>query len=285
MVFTGPPASVPVPQFAVSPDGRHLVFGAERPQEKRSLWLRSMADPEARQLADTEDADLPFWSPDSRTIAFFSQGVLKKRDIVGTAPSEVVAKATVDMRGGTWNAAGTIVFTTAASAGLYRAAAVAGVSQPLDLWESGPLFRTARWPHFLPDGKQFLFQIRSSVPEQKGIYVGSVDGARPRRIIDNDFGAKYALGRLLFLVGPALMTQPFDVSTHQLSGAREMVARPVAGLFDRTRRLLSIGHRRAGVLERFSRSIGTRVDRPDWAADRVDRAGGRLRRLSVVARR
>lgn len=62
----------------------------------------------SRPLNDTDDGDSPFWSPDNRFVAFFSQGLLKRKEVATAAPAETVARATVDMRGGAWNEAGTI---------------------------------------------------------------------------------------------------------------------------------------------------------------------------------
>ena len=56
----------------VSPDGQHLVFTA-RLQGTRQLWMRAL-DGAVQPLAGTEGAAFPFWSPDSRTVAFFAGG-------------------------------------------------------------------------------------------------------------------------------------------------------------------------------------------------------------------
>ena len=57
--------------FALSPDGRQIVFVA--PGDGGSLlWLRSLATTTAQPLAGTEGAASPFWSPDSRSVGFFA---------------------------------------------------------------------------------------------------------------------------------------------------------------------------------------------------------------------
>src|SRR5262245_34862767 len=66
--------TVNIPQFALSPDGRALVFSAEPPGARPVLWLRSMDQVAAKELAGTEDAQDPFWSPDGRWIGFFAAG-------------------------------------------------------------------------------------------------------------------------------------------------------------------------------------------------------------------
>ena len=79
--FVGTSGSVSVPQLAVSPDGRHLVFVAAGPRGRAALWLRTLTEPEPRELVGTEDAEVPFWAPDSRSVGFFSQGFVKRKDI------------------------------------------------------------------------------------------------------------------------------------------------------------------------------------------------------------
>src|SRR5262245_66268003 len=66
--------TVNVPSFALSPDGRTLVFSAGAQGAKPTLWLRTVDRVDARQLGGTEDAQDPFWSPDGDWIAFIAAG-------------------------------------------------------------------------------------------------------------------------------------------------------------------------------------------------------------------
>jgi len=72
-----PPEKSSFGQIAVSPDGRHLAFTAATGGNVQ-LWVRALDSSEARPLAGTQGATFPFWSPDSRFIAFFADGRLKK---------------------------------------------------------------------------------------------------------------------------------------------------------------------------------------------------------------
>jgi serine/threonine protein kinase len=56
--------------FSVSPDGRMVVFLADSQDRKGSLWIRSLDSATSRPLPGTDDAVGPFWSPDSRFVAF-----------------------------------------------------------------------------------------------------------------------------------------------------------------------------------------------------------------------
>ena len=115
--------TVPVPQFALSPDGRSLVFAAARTQAKPMLWLRPLDEIDARPLAGTEGAQNPFWSSDSLWIGFFAEGKLKKIPAAGGLV-QVLADAQ-DARGGAWNRDDTILFGHGSS-GLSRVSAAGG---------------------------------------------------------------------------------------------------------------------------------------------------------------
>ena len=56
-----------------------------------------------------------------------------------------------------------------------------------------------RWPQFLPDGRHFLYVVRSSLPDQPGVYLGSLDGRVKRQLIQADWAAMYAEGHPLYM--------------------------------------------------------------------------------------
>src|SRR5262249_48699973 len=85
-----PPTPSPL-EFALSPDGRYIVFVASGDGPQR-LWLRALDKTEARPLPGTEGADYPFWSPDSQSVAFYTTGKLKRIEIAGGAP-QILANA------------------------------------------------------------------------------------------------------------------------------------------------------------------------------------------------
>ena len=62
----------------ISPDGRTLAFVATDTTGKPVLWVRPIDSFDARPLAGTDGASFPFWSPDSRFLAFFTQTRLKR---------------------------------------------------------------------------------------------------------------------------------------------------------------------------------------------------------------
>src|SRR5262245_21642871 len=101
--------STPEPaSFALSPDGRQLVFVGSSSDGTPRLWVRSLDAITAQVLAGTEGARVPFWSPDNRSVGFFADGKLKRIDLVAGAP-RTLANAAPGM-GGAWSADGVILF-------------------------------------------------------------------------------------------------------------------------------------------------------------------------------
>src|SRR4029077_16008397 len=55
----------------ISPDGRYLVFSANVAGHTQ-LYLRALDSLSPQLLPGTEGSTFPFWSPDSRSIGFFT---------------------------------------------------------------------------------------------------------------------------------------------------------------------------------------------------------------------
>ena len=116
---------------AVSPDGTRVVFGA-KVNGRTQLWLRRLDSAVAQPLPGTEDAATPFWSPDSRWIAFGQGPKLKKIDVQGGLPVPITDIAG-PLRGGSWNTGGVILFGTNTVAGaIARVSAAGGVADAGD---------------------------------------------------------------------------------------------------------------------------------------------------------
>ena len=98
--FAPPPSPGPSGRFALSPDGRWLAFVATDVNGRVQLWVRAMDTFAAKPLAGTDDASYPFWSPDSRSIAFIAQNTLKTIGVSGGPPvtiSETAAPGRGDL--------------------------------------------------------------------------------------------------------------------------------------------------------------------------------------------
>jgi serine/threonine protein kinase/Tol biopolymer transport system component len=208
--------------FALSPDGRQLAFVGTTDSEPR-LWVRPLDQTMGRALPGTEGASQPFWSPDGSAIGFFADGRLKRLNLVGGG-LQVLADAPVP-RGGTWSRDGVIVFSPTVNTTLLRVSAGGGTPMPVTML--GPGQGTHRWPHFLPNGRQFLFLATLGQPDTRGIYLGSLDGGEPRRVLNADSSAAYQAGKLLVVSQGALVAHDFDPVRGSVSGTPVTLAQPV----------------------------------------------------------
>ena len=68
---------------AISPDGRRVAYRARRGDGMPFLWIRDLASGESQPLPGTEEATMPFWSPDSRDLGFFAGRALKRVSAAG----------------------------------------------------------------------------------------------------------------------------------------------------------------------------------------------------------
>ena len=192
------------PAQAVSPDGRHMVFVATRPGVPVSLWVRSLDSLSARVLPGTENANFPFWSPDSRFIGFFADGKLKKVGLSGGPPQPLCDAS--DGEGGTWNANGVIVFAGPPTSGLSKVSDSGG--EPIAVTKLAPsLERSHKYPQFLPDGRRFIFLAQPA----NEIRLGSLDSTESTKLVNAESKAMFSRdGYLLFVRHDTLMAQGFD---------------------------------------------------------------------------
>ncbi len=218
-VLTGDPADI-----AISPDGSSIAYvvtdstGAE-------LWVRRLR--EERGLAVARSATpmrTPFWSADSRQVAYFTsgdEGRLWRVPVDGGSPVPLAPASTG--RGGAWNRDGTIVFAPSPAGPLLRVSASGG-----DVTQATALDTTAgesahRSPRFLPDGDHFLYTALPAVEKGFAIRVGSLQSGKSELLVHlPQGGAEYAApGHLLYTREGKLMAQAFDPGSRKL--ARESV--------------------------------------------------------------
>ena len=179
------------PSLALSPDGTKLAFVATQDRVP-VLFVRSLGEIENRALAGTEGASLPFWSPDGRTIGFFAGDKLKRIDVAGGTPLVVTDAPTP--RGGAWNGDGVILFASGVGTPIKRVSTRGGPTENVTDVNagSGPAHRL---PHFLPDGRRFLFTSTLGTAETNGVYVGSLDKTPPVRLLPGDYRRSLRLAR------------------------------------------------------------------------------------------
>jgi eukaryotic-like serine/threonine-protein kinase len=217
------PSTTDPMSFALSADGRLLTFVATKDGVAK-LWLRPLNQVNAQPLDGTDGASFPFWAPDGHAIGFFASGKLRRID-VGGGPTQELADAP-NGRGGSWSPGGIILFAPSTAGPLARVPAAGGAPQPAIPLGAGQ--NSHRWPQFLPDGKRFVFLSTQGQPGTGGVFIASLDGGAPTRVLDDDAPAVFvAPDRLLLVRQGALTAVALDLDGLALTGEPVVVARPV----------------------------------------------------------
>lgn len=94
---------------------------------------------------------------------------MKRIDIDGSSVYNIADAALG--RGGTWNSDGTILFSPQQSDCLYKVPASGGKPVAVTKLDKPNGISSHRWPQFLPDGRHFLFILRSEKSDQTGLYM------------------------------------------------------------------------------------------------------------------
>jgi eukaryotic-like serine/threonine-protein kinase len=268
--FGGPPGagSGVAAQLAISPDGQKVVFvGAQDGVFK--LWLRPLGSVTSTPLAGTEGAAFPFWSSDSRDVAFFAGDTLKKVSLDGASP--IVLCDVLGGRGGSWSPDNVILFSSLRAAGIQRVPSAGGDPVAVTAFDSGE--DGHRWPYFLPDGRHFLYTATSGPccpPAQPSVIkVGSLNAHEPTQTLMRvESAAGYASGRLLFAREGTLFAQPFDADRREAIGEAVPIAEHVGW---EGSRYVSASMSNSGTLV-YSRGGSPGLQQMTW----FDRAGAAL---------
>jgi Tol biopolymer transport system component len=256
-------------RFALSPDGRKVVFEATV-DGRTQLWLRPLESEKLQPLPGTENATNPFWSPDSRSIAFFANAQLKRIDIAGGAP--VTLAPAIGGLGATWGSDGSILFVPQNTGPMYRVPAAGG--KAVAATRVDPPRITAHWqPFFLPDGRHFLFYALGT-QEQRGVYVGALDSNETHRLFDSDGQAVFRPPDLVLHARQgALVAQRLDMGKWEPLGDPIPVADAVATDF------LAGGY--AAISSTDAGPIAYRPVGPQTQFVWVDRRGNELEAVGV----
>ncbi|MBI4479181.1 MAG: protein kinase [Acidobacteria bacterium] len=202
--------------LSISPDGTKLVFQARTLGGVNQLWVRPLDSLTAQPLPGTETPSQHFWSWDSRSVAFYTLGKLKKIEVAG-GPVQTLCDVEGTTGQGSWNREGVILFVSGST--ISRVSAAGGNPATVSALNSSEGETGHLWPHFLPDGKHFLYLALNANPEKSAIRIGSLDSKESTLLLHALSFAEYARpGYLLFQRDGTLMAQPFDADSLELKG-------------------------------------------------------------------
>jgi len=210
------------PDFAViSPDGKKIAFSGTT-EGKNMLYVRDLDSSDAKLLPGSDNPLEPFWSPDSRSIAYGSNGKLKRSDLSG-GNAQVLCDA-ARIVGGTWSKEGIIVFGPDYRTTLVQVPATGGEPQAIKITSEDPANERHNNPIFMPDGRHFLLRrgVGSGAlagSERVGVWAGSLDAPDIKEILPDDTNFVYTPeGWLVFVRNDTLFAQAFDSGKLVLSG-------------------------------------------------------------------
>ena len=208
----------------MSPDGRRVAFSGMS-EGRRQLWVRPMRSSPPILLPGTEGAITPFWSPDSKSLAFFAHQKLKTIDVERGQPIEICCDSfpvgpTSGAGGqfGAWGSSGVILFSNGP---VYRVRDTGGTPEQVTSLDTA---RHEAWHHvvdFLSDARRFIF---TSDPPPLTHYVTSLDDPKQRHPLNLGAagrieGLSILRGHLLYAREGVVVAQPFDEQTLTPRGA------------------------------------------------------------------
>lgn len=215
---------------AAAPDARAIAYVASV-NGKIGLWVQTLDSVAPRLLPGTADAQYPFWSPNGKSIAFFSGKRLLRVDPAAGAPL-VICELGISPAGGAWLTEGEILIG-AADAGLLHVSATGGTPAPL----ASPKTSAAEsFPQALPGGRFLYMNGTRGNAQTANVYIASL--ARPNertQLLAGAGSALYAPGArgkhyLLWLRESTLLGQELDLDARKLLGEPTPVVHPVISI-------------------------------------------------------
>ena len=214
------------PAAVLSPDGQTAVFVVQT-AGRNMLYVRKLDQLQTTPLPGTEDAHLPFFSPDSQWIGFFAPGALKKVAASGGTPVRLCDAP--NGRGGWWGTDGTIIFQphTRLGEALQRVPDAGGTPTAV---AKGLERGSQRWPQILPGGKALLYSHNDATIgwDTGAVIAQPLPEGQPKVLMRGAFHGRYVnTGHLLYIRDGTLFSVPFDAERLELQGEPSPVVHEV----------------------------------------------------------
>jgi serine/threonine protein kinase len=201
---------------SLSPDGRKIAYVAVS-GSRPLLWVHSFETGTAEPIESSEGIGpaVLIWSPDSRSLAFSVPSERRLKRVAATGgPAHVICAIPEFTSTAAWGAGDVILLS---GRGLHRVSATGGEVVPVTIADAAR-DETPRFPHFLPDGRRYLYLATKASGVGSMAYVGELDSTERKVLPGIASEVKYSSGHVLFLRDGALMAQAFDTRRLEVSG-------------------------------------------------------------------
>jgi serine/threonine-protein kinase len=217
--FTNPGRSV----VALSPDGSRVAYVANR-----SLYLKTMSDRDPVQLVAPGLMGItnPVFDPESRWIAYWTDGTLYKVAVTGGTPVKL-CESPDNPDGMSWSDHRLLM---GGGKGIVSVGENGGA---VDVVVAVKENETAHGPQLLPDGRSILFTLAAGTDSERWdtaeIDVQSIGTNTRKTIIRGGADARYMPnGDIVYAVGGALFAVQFNLRKLEIEGAPTSVVSGVS---------------------------------------------------------
>ncbi len=255
----------------ISPDGRHIVVAIGTGATGTRLALRSLDSTEIVILPGTEGATQPFWSPDSRSVAFIARSGDKSRLLRIDRDGRGLTTICEEGRNrGAWGKDGFILFGS--DKGILSVPEKGGT--PTLVTKVDEDENAHFWPMFLSDGRRFLYLVRhrATLRDKNVIRLGSLDTTTTQDIVTANSSVEFSAGHLLFYREGTVYAQPFDMAAARLTGEARPLLEGVGHNPDNGRMGISAAADAEVVVYRKGHQVGV-DNRLEWFSANGTAAG------------
>jgi Tol biopolymer transport system component len=153
---------------------------------------------------------------------------LKTVAVSGGAP-EVLCEAHGAEHTGTWGKSDDIIFSTGEV--LLRVPAAGGSAEPLTSLNISRAETGHVYPAFLPDGRHFLYSVRSQQTADRAIYIGTLGSKDATKLLPLVSPIYFSSGKLLYVDNGSLVARGFDADSLKFTGEPIRIAGQAAPRF------------------------------------------------------
>jgi Tol biopolymer transport system component len=213
--------------LAISPDGTRIAISASTSDGPR-LYLRELNTATPVPIAGAEGGSNPMFSPDGKSLAFFTGGKLKKISLDGGAPV-TVADGIVNIAGASWGTDHNIYYSSSLTSPIYRVSDSGGKPEAVTKLQPDKSEQGHLSPIVLPGAKTLLYTVFSGGNIDDGAIVAQQLGSADKKIVvTKGFDPHFlAPNHLLYMRGGNLMSVSFDPGTAEASGSAIPVVQDV----------------------------------------------------------